>query len=80
MRRANDAGTGDGGTISDPTEKVLEVYKDNSEMMTLVRMKYWSGQFGWERDRNMDLYIHGKSFKGKCSTANACRGAGCPRN
>jgi hypothetical protein len=39
------------------TEKVLKVYKDNSEMMTLVRTKYWSGQFDWERDRNMDLLI-----------------------
>jgi hypothetical protein len=42
---------------TDRTEKVLNIYKNNLEMMTLVRTKYWSGQFDWERDRNMDLLI-----------------------
>jgi hypothetical protein len=40
-----------------PTAKVMEVYRDNAEMMRLIRMKYWSGQFDWERDRNTDLLI-----------------------
>jgi hypothetical protein len=40
-----------------PTAKVMEIYRDNAEMMRLIRMKYWSGQFDWERDRNTDLLI-----------------------
>jgi hypothetical protein len=39
------------------TAKVMEIYRDNAEMMRLIRMKYWSGQFDWERDRNTDLLI-----------------------
>jgi hypothetical protein len=39
------------------TRKVLDVHKDNPEMMELIRQKYWSGQFDWERDRNTELLI-----------------------
>jgi hypothetical protein len=45
-----------------PTSEVLKVYEDNTEMMTLVRTKYWSGQFDWERDRNMDLLIEALGY------------------
>jgi hypothetical protein len=40
-----------------PTAKVMEIYRDNAEMMRLIGVKYWSGQFDWERDRNTDLLI-----------------------